>query len=776
MHLFKSQKLNKLLNISSNEWPRVVVAFSMLFFLRFGFVVGWTTLVANFLGIFGAKYLAALLLSNAMLMMIGAQIYRKLIHKIKREILMILSVIFSSFFLLMSIPFIESQPILFTAFVLIAQGITISQLGILINLFNEDLFTPLESERTFPIIESAEIFGAIVGGLTLTFFSEYIAMYKFISLWVLALFLILVIVLSFNSKTMEVPKLSLEGLESKNHKKFKDKISEFTKIPFLKSVMIIVFLNWAIFNIVEFQYTKAVLDSVLQTHGTNHAVSLAADLGFFHVIFSFGALFIQLIFTSRIIESLGIASSITVHPIVTFLNLILQTTKFNLLTAAITKGSFEITNLISTNAYNSSYYAIPHHYRDDVKEVMQGVFKPFGAIVGTLLIIIVSYLFSTDLQIFSMNVILILMTVTMAIIAFGLNQKYTDMAEQNLSSKLDLPTRLNAVEILAQNGHGKLTGALQKLLNRENESTALKESILFTLGARQDTDYINDIVEKFDDEDEDIRLAAVKAIMNFHKLEAKVLNQTFTRHGIIEKLKNAIKKEKNEHIKENMIIALHQIDPDELTMILIKHMEEEDLEPTMIRTLKLFNDPNLVRYVEPLLNNEKLELRAAAIIALWQFEKERSKLMHYLNQMLKSNSKKALILGIESTGLVKYKEAKNILREMMHNDDKEIKEEAILALSRLEDEAVIDELTKLLCNETHHYFSKVNYILSGLSEKFREKVKLAMHLNISDRISSIIKKYKNFEEIEKDSLKLLSKLYKQIGIYQESFKIERHIV
>lgn len=738
--------------------------------------MGWTTLIAVFLGRLGAVYMPTLFLANAILMMIGAQIYRKLIHKIKREVLIAISAICASLVLLISIYFINTNLLAFTITLLIAQSVLLSQLGILLTLFNEDLFTPLESQRTFPIVESAEIFGGIAGGMALTFFADSMPAYKFISLWILSLVIVMVIVLSFNTSTLDIPKFQQH--EVKSHKKFAEKIKEMSKVPFLKSLMVFVFFNWAIMNVVEFQYTSAVLESTILVHGSDYASNLAHDLGLLHTIFNGGALVIQLIFASRIISSLGIASSIFLHPIVTVLNLFILTFKYGFFSAAITKGSFEITNLISTNAYNSSYYAIPHHIRDDVKEVLQGIFKPMGAIFGAIMIMGISFFTHGEMKIYSINIFLLLTALIMAFVSSKLSKRYTEMSEQNLSSQLDLPTRLNAIEILAQNGHGKLSGALNKLLKRKSESPILKETILKTLGAREDIDYLNSIIDELENKNDQIRLAAVDAISNFHKLESKILNLTFTRYNIIEKLKLAIQREKNDFIREKQIKVLYQIDADELTRMLIKHLETENPEPGMIRALKLFNDQNLVEYLENFLNSKDAAIRSAVIIALWQFKKERSVLSHYLKQMLESKSKRVLLLGIESVGIVQYKELKNLIHDAAKSEDKDIQNTAILALVRLEDEKAIPSLVQILSDVGHKWFDQAEYIIASLSPKFKNKVKTALHGQVSDRINIIVKIYKHYpiEKIEKSVLQHLVKLYKQIGAHHESFKIEKILV
>ena len=52
------------------------------------------------------------------------------------------------------------------------------------------------------------------------------------------------------------------------------------------------------------------------------------------------------------------------------------------------------------------------------------------------------------------------------------------LCEQNLSSKGDLPTRINAIEILGQKAMKKVSIALQTILRRPQEPSLLKEKFL----------------------------------------------------------------------------------------------------------------------------------------------------------------------------------------------------------------------------------------------------------------------------------------------------------
>ena len=773
----------------------------MTFLVRFGFIVGWTVLIATFLSQIGIGMLPALFLGNALLVMFGTLIFRKFVHKVRKEVLITFTVICAAALLISSIAFINTNSLYFFTLLLITESVLLAQLSILLSLFNEEIFSPLESQRTFPIIESAETIGGIAGGLVLGLLSQNIAAYKFIIIWAVALLLILPIILKYNKQTLEVPSLEEEKVEEKKPKQFHASIGEMRKTPFLKGLMLVILLQWAMMNIVEFQYTKAVQQDVysqqeetivMDENGEENIIlaseaftdavektyerEISKKLGYLHIIFNSAALGIQLILASRIIMALGIVSSMLLHPLVAFLNFIALTLRFSFLTAALTRGSYELTNVIFKNAYDSSYYAVPHHKRDEVKEVMQGLIKPAGAILGTVLIIIVAMNAGGTDQTLILNAILIFIALISAVLIYKLGRKYTSMSEQNLSRKIDLPTRLNAIEILAQRGHEDSTQALQGILARKQEPEIVKKSILETLGEREDTESIDIILQLLHDKKTCLRLAAAQALGKFDNLKKEMKSRSFTRHRVIETLKEVLKKEKESTVKEVLINTYFQLAPSSLTEFLLETIQKKNKQSaSFIRMLRLFEDPNLKFYLEPYLESKDPELRGSGIVALWRFKELQGRLKHYLRQMLASKKTAILKAGIITSGQVQFKEAKSIIKSHINHKDSEIKHAALIALAQMEDESAIPHITKLLTDPSHEWFKKTEEILTRFPKKIAELTEAAMHLEVIGMINKILKGKKSFKKMELKTLVLLQALYKKIKAHHEERKIKLHL-
>ncbi len=790
------EKLNRLLNVSNQEWPRICIAWALTFLARIGFIIGGSVLLAVFLSRVGIELLPGLFLMNALFMMGGAFVFKKLVHRFRREMLITSIVIASAVALLLSIYLLERNTILFLVCFLLAESIFLSQLNILVSLFNEELFSPLESQRTFPIVESAETVGGIMGGLCLSLFAADIPTYKFILFWVLLLLAILPIVLLFNAKTMQVPRL--EETEEHHHKKLKEGFSEIKKIPFLKTLMLVVVLHWGIINLLEFQYTKAIQQDVYsqeedtivlhestevqlateeeKTAEEEYQHLIAQKLGTLHLIFNSAALFMQLIFASRIITYLGVTSSMLLHPLVTMLNLILMTLRFNFFSASMTRGSYELTGILFKNSYDSTYYSIPHSIRTDMKEWMQGVMKPLGAILGTLVMILVAFTLKGPPQTLALNFILIAMSLSMTIAVWGLGRKYTQMSEQNLSHKLDLPTRLNAIEILAQKGHEKTTFALQKILKRENEPEILKEGILHTLGIQEDIESISSVLEMLSHKNEHLRLAAAQALSQFHKLKKALMEQSFTRYRVIESLKDRLLKEQNEAIREELVYVFYSLAPETLTEFLMETIKIETHQKAIfIRMLRLFHDSNLRFYLEEHLNSRDAEVKAAAVIALWQFKPLRNELRHHLSQMLTNPKESVLCHGIEACGIVKESFFKKELKNHLSQGTEKVKQTALLALAQMEEPSTIPTLVDALSNPAHEWFNRTFNLLGKFPKRFGDLLQSALHLRIAEKISELLatQKGKKLSEIPHETLILLHQFYLKIHAHHEVHAIKK---
>ena len=159
----------RLLNISKHEFLRVLIAWTLKFLVQTAIFLGATVITALFIERIGIGMLSVLFVFQAIFIMFGSLLFAPFLRKFQRgsvlmgggSLIFCLSIV--AFFLQ------ESNHLLFFGILLIIYSIVLTQVYIAISIFIEDIFTPLESERAFPIIESAEPIAGIFAGFITAF-------------------------------------------------------------------------------------------------------------------------------------------------------------------------------------------------------------------------------------------------------------------------------------------------------------------------------------------------------------------------------------------------------------------------------------------------------------------------------------------------------------------------------------------------------------------------------------------------------------------------------
>lgn len=814
---------NRMVNIGKQEWPRVILAWSINLCLRAGFVIGWTVTVGMFIHRMGIEALPYLFVLNALLIMLGSIAYSALIKHIKRPLLMVYTILMGTSLLLLSTLFVRSNPVIFFGIVLLAQSILLAQLNILIGLFTEDLFSPLESQRTFPLIATAETMGGIIGGLTVGLLSGYMATYKFIYLWIFAILMIIPIILTSHAygQKMMLIKIQNEETQLENRtmqlqwlKKFKATTKKILKIPFLNGMVLLVMFQFLLTNIMEFQYTKAVQNEILQresvqfelteykpettlkvsllnlkkpesvpspTTSHNTEEELMKNLGLLLMIFSLGSLAVQFLVASRIIGSLGIVRTLLIHPLITLIGLIGMTLKFNFLSATITRSSFEITSKLFYSAYHSSYYAIPERMRDQFKEFTEGLIKPLGAIAAFGIMMTAQNVASGAYETVILNASMLLIGLVMGVRLIWMQTHYTKLSSNNLENSEELPTRLNAIEILSQRGHKIEKETLIKHLHNKKETESIRLKIIEAIEAREETQYIDDLLECTTDHSEELRFAAWRALGKFSR--QKFGNQkelAFTRHRAIETAKKMIPKEKNEETREAILELLTSYEQDNAATFILEliHGEDKALKRAGIKACREFKDDSVVHYLLPHLNDEDPLIRAETIASLWESKKVRKKLTHYLKQLKKNPKQDAVLASIYLFGEIHADDEEIYLLKQLSSGNPKVQEAAIRALAKINHRGSADKMAELIDTQEMAERIRTKKFIKNLDLRLVESIQALVERKMSDTIHKIIQESgaQHLEDLSLEMLKKLKNAYATVDEHEEVYRIEKRIL
>ncbi|HPO06188.1 MAG TPA: hypothetical protein PLQ36_03695, partial [Candidatus Gracilibacteria bacterium] len=440
---------NLLLNVSKHEWPRIILAWLLKFLGQSVQIMLNTLIIALFVEKYQIHNLPFLYIGSASMAVIGALVASLWFSKMRKaNVIFLLGGLIS--ILIFGSPYFYPYPFYFFLFLVFINSVLINQLNIVISLFIEHLFSPLESQRTFPVIESADPLGGIFGGVSLAL------LVTIAHLSVLEIFtytagisaLIIPILGLFFDFAHPVPKLEsqadIEHLKENSFLKMRRGWRHIKGMNFLRYLSLIVFLHFAFVNLLEFQYTSVLDHHISSSEG--HANALTEGLAFWHILFSTLAFFTQIFSSSRIQSRLGIIKTMRSHPLINIFAVI-GTIPLSFMSGVMARGVFEISGMIHRTAYHAAFYVFKEKIRDQIKEFMEGIIRPCGIILGTVFLYLITTNLHPELQNLFISGIMLIIMISMYFLLWKMQGQYTQIAKKNLSAQSHHIDKIEAIEI-----------------------------------------------------------------------------------------------------------------------------------------------------------------------------------------------------------------------------------------------------------------------------------------------------------------------------------------
>jgi HEAT repeat protein len=772
---------NRIINITSDEWSRVNLSWALQFLYKVAHLTAWISLIALFVTKFGIFYLPFFFLIYAVARITGAYVYANILHKISKDKLILYTALIGAILFIFALFLKPFNDFLFIFISIPVLAIFLSQLYILNSAFIEDLFTPLESERTFPIIESAETVGGIVGALLMTLLIANIPVANLINISVVCLSLTVPLILFHRKILKKLPiitvKKNIQNREAQetNKNKLKKLFDNFKILPFLKILFIVMILQWLFMHLLEFQFTKAVYKNI-SSGIHNPAEELTHGLSTLHIYFFTFALLMQILVASRIISTLGITTSLLLHPIVTLFSLSAMFFRFGYPAAVLTKLNFEMTSIIQKSAYHTSYYAINPKIREDAREVIEGFSQPIGTIIGMSLLITLQYLINPNSLNSVITGLMIAIAFIMLLILLKNENKYSQLSIKNLLHSKNSTLQLNAIEVLGQKGHKNSTQILTKTLRGNNLDRKVKIKILDTLGHIKEHESVLEILDYIDDDDRSVRIAALKALYKFDVIRKKSSKRPFSLHRIDTILKKQFEKEDDAYIKSLIIKILAKLNSQQIVKFILELLNSEDLniKSNCIAACEYFEDINLIHYLSPFLDSKNPVIKGNTIIALWKYPKTKIRVHQELKQMLFSKNRDERIMAFYVIGEIEAVQEKNRLKDYLYSDDEEESLTAALALCKMNSKSGIDIVSKALLNAGSRDREKIFHEIELLSDKIKRNIKKYIHIHTSYYINDILRNANtpNLDELDRNELIKLRNAYDLVNDHEEVQNID----
>ncbi len=773
----------KAFNINRGEVSRVALAWGINFFYKMGFIVGWTMIVGMFVGRYGIANLPLLFVASGGFTVLGSLVYMTFIDKFSKEKIMFWSIMLSCWLLLAAAFFSGRNEVIFFGLLLATISVFLVQLKIVANGFVETLFTPLESERTFPFIESADTIGAIIAGLLVTGFASSIDPAKFVYIWIFALLMILPCIVYYRYFLKGVYKFAIPSNNTNEHvhssvlDRFKEISHQIKHISFIKGLFLVVILQWIFSNLIEFQYTKAIVENIstaVLNSGSGFEHALVHDLGALAVLFNVAALLVQFFIGGRLISSLGIIGSMLIHPILMLLSIFGLTVRFNFSTAVLAQANKTIGQIIYTNAYHSAYYSIKEHFREHTREFLEGIVRPFGAILGTGILLILQRTFKLDADLtLAINLSMILVLIVLFIVTYGLQDKYTKVASSNLLTSGDKVDRVESIDVLAQKGHKSALPVLLKVLNDSNETDFIRLKVLGALKELQDYEALDDILKFLESKKFEFRLAALDTILGYDDIKNFLHKNIFYEYKIAEALKRMYKHERNEEIKSLIIHLLSKLNPIGTFGFLIGILKnaKSGFKADILLALGAYKDTNVISYIKPFLDSRKAFEKAAAIIALWKYNEFDDDLVLHLDDMFRSKNKNVLEAAIFTVGELKLKSKQSYCLQYLKSKDLRFQMISAVALAKMGYMKSVETIVDLLFLGKQEIRDELQRIIKKLPYKVRKSVEAELKQLVSARINKMLIKMKS-KSLKYVGTKYLNYLKMLYSLVDENEEVE----
>lgn len=775
----KASILNKIFNVYGKEWPKVALAWSMRFLYRVGFVLGWTIIVAMFVSRYGILSLPYLLAVNALFTILGSIVFSTFIEKISRQQAMLMTLLISVVLLFAAIKLAPFSDAYFFLLIVIAESIFLVQFRLLLDAFKEDLFTPLSSERTFPIIEASETLAGIVAGLLVFSLASTIATFNFVYIWIILLLAIIPLLLVFTNIDKSV--MLLKRRSAKNIRRQCSVLAEIKReikcskhFSYIKNLTLIVLFQWLLFNLIEFQYTRAVYQNasnLILESGSGFEHALVHDLGALFALFNFSALIIQLFFAGRLIRSLGIVGGMMLHPIVTLLGLFGLVFNLGFPAAVLAKNNFVVTSAVHMNAYHSAYYAIKDRFREYVREFLEGIIRPLGAFAGTLLLILLQVFFTDMRLVVYVNVLMIAVVLFLLYIEHRQQSVYTAVAADDLTDSSSRNERMNAIEILSQNGHEASWIFLKKFLMDDNAEMSLRMKILRGLQESQDLDALESVTNLLDSPDSNIREAALETLGFYEVMGKSDSRYLFFKYQVFERAKKLYRRERNEDVRTKIITLMSKLGTISVLDFLLQILQKANpnLRAEAISALGKYDNESVIEYIRPFLSSKNLHLKTNAAIALGRFKHLENEALHTILSLLYSKQNRKISYAIYAIGELKLRSNKKICLQYLESRNKDLRMCSALALGKMGYAEAIPVIVDLIFDKDYKLATRVRKALSNLDVRIYKKVDKIVRKIVEEKLEQLTVKraVNSLDDLNKKNLKALRWLYSLVDQYEE---------
>ena len=804
------QQLWKKLRIPESLRYRVSFLWGMNFLYQVGFMIAWVVITSLFIESFGIQNLLFLFLIEAGLIMLGSLLSNNFFVRLEVN-KFLFAVIGILIFLLLMAGIFESHgnQLGFFGMAILAKNLFYPQIRIALLRKTEEFFSPSQATHTIPIIDSALTLGVIITSLFLIGLFAFFTTSAVLFVWFIPLSLMVVMLTHESDILGHIPNLIPE-ISQVPRRKYLHAFQKIREVPFLKFLIVVLVLQSSLTAVTEFEFMKELssyftgdhvkniipIDSLRASlfidqlkelsiqavekvqYFTSNTVAhhtLAHDLGVLSLIFGCIALVIEFFLASKFLERFGVIRTMAIYFWGYFL--IALSWFFGFVNMNFVRGYGHGTHAVFASGYHMSFYSTFSRERELLRHILEGILVPMGVFIGVGLIVFVQ-VFHLPMGYLMAGLALLLTGVTLFIPRW-----YTHLSAQNLHLSEHVSEKLHAIEVLGQKGHKNSADILSKLLKDAKNHSVVREKIIATITKIQDAQVIHVYTEILIDpsEDEEIKMRILDSILQLKTLSNYWKDHAFAQHHLLEILKKIYEETTHPHFKKLTVMNLfRQLPSVEVGDFFHKMMEDPDekIQSICLRSCRVFEDPEIARYLRPYLEHESPRIQGHALIALWKFDST-GFLNGVLEDLLLSAEKDRVVAGMYAVGEMSEGAYIQELWDIFNmTEDPYIQTHALIALAKLKQSKAIPYLLEILFGEDADLAQRTYYMLKRAPSDIRDKIQKEIQYRVSRKVSEIliphkIKKRAHLSNLSQEVKNSLKRLYRLAERYDDILILEQ---
>jgi len=642
----------KTFNVRAEEVGVVKKLFFLQFFQGAGIAFFLTASLTLLLEKFHIEQIPYVFIFSAVLLWISGFIYSKLEHKYPlHRVAFMITIFMIASILLFRLAFFFREDNYFV-FIMLPWFYVLYLLN---NLefwgVASLIFDARQSKRLFAVISAGDIPAKMIGysiaGLTV----HYIGTINL--LWAALVCLIASIPFLITVKEATIledhhKKHNHHGHKKEHHKKkaehnIKKIVDNFFGNDLIRNVALLGILMSMSFLIINYSFWTKV------KHAYHDDVSLANFIAFFNAIISIVFLVFKLIFTSRLINKIGIIKSLLITPIVlmVMIGLVIYSEKLDSETLILYcfGATYSIVDILKTSINNPVFLTVmqplPNHERLRAHMILKGITDPFAFLfAGIAIIFLIKFQGKVDLA--SMSYLILVICLFWFAGVHALNKQYLKTIVKSISNKFFNLDNLSIHD----------TDTLQWLKEKAKDGTETEVLNIISMLSRQPQDLNDELVI-------------------------------------------TIFKHPSDKVKLALLNLMLEHDYPQAAQSLIKILSQEMHPAILARAIKVVCKTNIQtdETLEFLSSNEK-EIRNAAIDGLFFYAngEAKQKAADMIHQLMNSQIDEDRIAAAQILSNHYHGKETDMILQLMKDKNSEVRRFAFIAAGKSENNLLLQEL------------------------------------------------------------------------------------